>query len=85
MTNEIVGSGSPGTARATFAEGVRCERQRLGITQGDLGRKCGLHRSFVSAVERGERNISIDNMQRLAMALDTTIPALLAEVPISRP
>jgi len=44
-----------------------------------LAFEAGLHRTFVAHVERGARNISIDNIERLATALGTTPGALLAE------
>ena len=43
-----------------------------------LADKAGLHRTYVGSVERAERNISIDNIERLAAALNTTATALLA-------
>ena len=39
----------------------------------------GLHRTYVGSVERSERNVSIDNMERLAKALDVDITELLSE------
>ena len=41
----------------------------------------GLHRTYVGSVERSERNVSIDNMERLAQALEVDITELLREEP----
>jgi transcriptional regulator with XRE-family HTH domain len=53
-------------------------RAAKGLSQERLADLSGLHRTYVSSVEREERNISIDNLSRLAQALETTIGALLA-------
>jgi transcriptional regulator with XRE-family HTH domain len=47
------------------------------LSQELLAAKAGLHRTYVGSVERGERNISIDNMARLANALDVKLTELL--------
>lgn len=60
-----------------FGENLRRHRQVLGISQEDLAEKAGLHRTYIGSVERGERNVSIDNMERLAAAVDSTIQQLL--------
>lgn len=41
----------------------------------------GLHRTYVGSVERAERNISIDNVERLAKALNVGVPELLEDKP----
>jgi transcriptional regulator with XRE-family HTH domain len=56
-------------ARETLAKNLRRLRARLGISQEQLGALAGLHRTYISSVERGERNVSIDNIERLAKAL----------------
>ena len=63
--------------RRVFGENLRRYRQALGISQEDLAEKAGLHRTYIGSVERGERNVSIDNMERLAIAVDATIQQLL--------
>ncbi len=48
---------------------LRQRRRARGLTQAELGRRCELHRTFIGSVERGERNLSILNLRRLARAL----------------
>jgi len=65
------------SARLTFSQNVRKARLAKGFSQEDLAEIADLHRNYVGGVERGERNISVDNMEKLAIALGTSIPALL--------
>ncbi len=65
--------------RLVFARRLRQMRNKQGLSQEDLARKCGLHRTYVGSVERGERNISIDNMERLATALRVSLLELLKD------
>lgn len=67
------------TARALFAGNLRAYRLRQGLSQEELADLAGLHRTYVGSVERGERNISIDNMERLAAALNVKPSELLDE------
>jgi transcriptional regulator with XRE-family HTH domain len=66
-------------ARKVFASRLRQIRQVKGLSQEDLADRAGLHRTYVGSVERGERNISIDNIERLAKALEIDIIELLTE------
>ena len=52
-----------------FGKRVRDLRQSLGVSQEKLAELAGLHRTYIGAVERGEKNISLINLVRLASAL----------------
>lgn len=67
------------SARQIFSQNVRKTRIAKGLSQEDLAELSGLHRNYVGGVERGERNIAVDNMEKIAKALATTIPKLLQE------
>ncbi|MGH9605363.1 MAG: helix-turn-helix domain-containing protein [Terracidiphilus sp.] len=66
------------TARARFAVNLRAARLARGLSQEELAAKAGLHRNYVGNVERNEKNISIDAIERLAVALETDVVELLA-------
>ena len=65
------------SARLIFARNVRKERLARALSQERLAELSGLHRTYVGSVERGERNISIDNIERLANALEVDVVDLL--------
>lgn len=67
----------PDSARILFAANLRQRRLHLGLSQEEFASRCGLHRTYIGSVERGERNVSIDNMERIATALGVDIAALL--------
>lgn len=64
-------------ARKIFATRLKEFRVRKSLSQEELADIAGLHRTYVGSVERGERNISIDNMDRLASALGVQLKDLL--------
>lgn len=65
------------SARLRFARLLKSERLARGISQEGLAELAGLHRTYVGSVERGERNIAVDNMEALANALGLDICELL--------
>ena len=59
-----------------FGASVRDRRKKLGISQESLAERASLHRTYVSDVERGSRNISLETIERLARALEVSITTL---------
>jgi transcriptional regulator with XRE-family HTH domain len=55
--------------RVRFGFAVKMRREELGLTQEDLADKAQIHRTYLSDVERGGRNLSLVNIERLAAAL----------------
>lgn len=52
-----------------FGTNVRKYRTELGISQEKFAEMCGLHRTYISDIERFQRSISLDNIQKIADAL----------------
>ena len=63
--------------RRLIGQNVRVYRARLGISQEELAFRAGLHRTYVSGVERGVRNPTVLIVGRLAKALEVEPPVLL--------
>jgi two-component system, response regulator len=61
-----------------FGAAVRLRRNHLGISQEELAGRAGLHRTYISDVERGARNVSLESIYRLATALDVPLSVLFA-------
>lgn len=55
-----------------YGRAIRQRRHELGWSQEHLAAQAGLHRTYVADVERGERNISLENIVKLAQALQLT-------------
>jgi transcriptional regulator with XRE-family HTH domain len=56
---------------------LRKRREERGLTQADLATQCGLHRTFIGSVERGERNVSVLNLRLIAQVLRVSLRELL--------
>jgi transcriptional regulator with XRE-family HTH domain len=66
--------------RERFGDAVRRRREELGLTQEDLAEKAMIHRTYLSDVERGTRNLSLVNIERLAQSLALKMSELFAHV-----
>lgn len=70
--------GADSKLRKVFAANVRSRRKERGISQEALADLCGLHRTYIGSIERAERNVSLDNIEKIAEALDATAAELLS-------
>jgi two-component system, response regulator len=65
-----------GDVQFRFGNTVKAFRSELGISQEELAGRSGLHRTYISDIERGARNVSLKAIEKLAIALETSISAL---------
>lgn len=59
-----------------FGDKIRSVRKNLKLSQEELADKAGLHRTYIGMIERGEKNITLLNIEKLAKALDVDIKKL---------
>ena len=62
-----------------FGHNVRKYRTQVGISQEALADRCGMHRTYISAIECYRRSISLENIQRIADALGVEVYKLFLE------
>jgi transcriptional regulator with XRE-family HTH domain len=66
--------------RVRFGKALRKRRHRLGVSQEEFADLCGLDRTYVGGIERGERNLSLVNIEKLAAALKISLSELFRSV-----
>lgn len=66
--------------RIRFGRAIRRIREEQGINQEEAAERCGLHRTYYSGIERGVRNVSLVNIERVARGLKTNLPELFGRV-----
>jgi transcriptional regulator with XRE-family HTH domain len=62
--------------KSKFGQRLRALRKRIGASQETLAEKAGLDRTYISSIERGKRNVSLENIARLSTALKVEIKDL---------
>jgi len=62
-----------------FSNNVRKYRIKQNLSQEELAEKAGVHRTYIGSVERGERNITINVMEKICIALEMSIIDLFKE------
>ena len=66
--------------RYRFGFAVRTRREELKLTQEELAERVGIHRTYLSDIERGTRNPSLINIDRIATSLSISLPELFSKV-----
>jgi transcriptional regulator with XRE-family HTH domain len=66
--------------RRRFGRAVREKREKLGVSQEEFADMCGLHRTYMGGIERGERNLSLVNVEKIARAFNITLSQLFRGV-----
>jgi len=56
-----------------FGDKVRAERTRRGLSQEELAARAGVHRTYIGMIERAEKNITLENLEKICVALDISI------------
>lgn len=65
--------------KEVFGSNLRKFRTEKGLSQEKFAERCGLHRTYISDIERFQRNVSLENIQRIADALQLPAYILLVE------
>ena len=60
-----------------FGNKVREQRTALGLSQEELASRAGVHRTYVGMIERAEKNITLENIQKIAKALEIALDKLM--------
>lgn len=68
------------TQLQVFGKNIRRIRRDLGLSQEELAERCGIHRTYIGGVERGERNVAFLNILRIARALQVSPCQLFEEM-----
>ena len=63
--------------RKILAQNIRAHRAKTDLSQDEFAEKCGLHRTYIGSVERGERNVTLSTLELIARCIGTSVPALL--------
>ena len=67
--------------KALFGRALRVLREERGYSQEELAERAGLHRNYVGGIERGERNVGLENIGKLAKALSVRMQDLFDTLP----
>jgi len=66
--------------RVRFGRAIRRIRQEQGINQEEAAERCGLHRTYYSGIERGVRNVSLLNIEKIAKGLKKSLADLFGRI-----
>lgn len=65
------------TTLEKFGEKVREERHKQGLSQEELASRAGVHRTYIGMIERAEKNITLENIEKIAKALGISLDKIM--------
>lgn len=71
----------PASIKLLFGRALRALREERGYSQEELAERAGLHRNYVGGIERGERNVALENISKLAKALSVRTRDMFDSLP----
>ena len=83
--NRVIDKAPSAQIQQRFGDRVREVRQKRGISQEALADLCEVHRTFIGSVERGEANISLVNIYKIAAGLEISAKELMPDAPAEMP
>jgi transcriptional regulator with XRE-family HTH domain len=66
--------------RVRFGRGIRKRRQKIGVSQEEFAHMCSLDRTYIGGIERGERNVGLVNVEKIAKAFRISLSELFRDV-----
>lgn len=63
-----------------FGNKIREERLKKGYSQEELASKVGLHRTYIGMIERAEKNITLENIEKISKALEVSLSSLFERI-----
>jgi transcriptional regulator with XRE-family HTH domain len=66
--------------RLRFGKGIRKRRQKMSVSQEEFADRCGLDRTYIGGIERGERNVGLVNVEKIAKAFRISLTELFRDV-----
>ena len=61
----------------SFGNKVRAERVKLGLSQEALASRAGVHRTYIGMIERAEKNITLENIEKISKALEISLDKIM--------
>jgi transcriptional regulator with XRE-family HTH domain len=66
--------------RVRFGRGIRKRRQKIDVSQEEFADMCSLDRTYIGGIERGERNVGLVNVEKIAKAFRISLAELFRDV-----
>jgi transcriptional regulator with XRE-family HTH domain len=66
--------------RVRFGKALRKRRNKLGVSQEEFADLCELDRTYIGGIERGERNVALVNVEKIANSLRISLPEMFRDV-----